>query len=193
MSSIRQSLRRNRRALTQSQQHFASRHLVKRLARDLYFLRAKRIAFYLPNDGEIDASSLMDHCHRMKKQVYLPVIAQGQVAHQDRLFFQSVIPGVTPLVPGKFGLLEPSFQIDHCIRPAMLNLVLLPLVGFDRKGNRLGMGKGYYDKTFTRRDSDFHRPRLVGLAHSIQETTLVPNPWDIPLDAIFTELESIIC
>jgi 5-formyltetrahydrofolate cyclo-ligase len=54
------------------------------------------------------------------------------------------------------------------------------------------MGGGYYDKTFIGRRSDFHRPRLIGLAHSIQETEdIVRNPWDVPLDAVFTELETI--
>jgi 5-formyltetrahydrofolate cyclo-ligase len=192
MPSLRQILRAKRRALTERQQLFAAHHLAKRLACDLTFLRAKRVAFYLPNDGEIDPSSLIEWCHQMRKKVYLPVMPEGLVSNQQRLLFQSFIPGTTPLVSSKFGILEPPFLMKNCIKPSMLNLVFLPLVGFDRKGNRLGMGGGYYDKTFIRRDSDFHRPRLIGLAHSIQETEdIVRNPWDIPLDAVFTELETI--
>ena len=63
----------------------------------------------------------------------------------------------------------------------------MPLVGFDKTGNRLGMGKGYYDRTFAENSPFFRRPRLIGLAHSIQEATLIPNLWDVPLDAVFTE------
>jgi 5-formyltetrahydrofolate cyclo-ligase len=192
MPSLRQILREKRRALNKRQQLFAAHRLAKRLACDLTFLNAQRIGFYLPNDGEIDPSGLMDWCHQMKKNVYLPVMPEGLIANKNCLLFQSFVPGTTPLVSGKFGILEPPFVMKDCIRPLMLNLVFLPLVGFDRKGNRLGMGGGYYDKTFAYRLSDFHRPRLIGLAHSVQETEdIVPNPWDIPLDAVFTELETI--
>ena len=191
MPSLRQILREKRRALTQRQQLLAAHHLAKRLACDLTFLRAQRMAFYLPNDGEIDPSGLMDWCHQMGKKVYLPVMPEGLVSNKHCLLFQSYVPGRT-LVSSNFGILEPPFVMQDCIKPSMLNLVFLPLVGFDRKGNRLGMGGGYYDKTFARKPSDFHRPRLIGLAHSIQETEdIVPNPWDIPLDAVFTELETI--
>ena len=86
---------------------------------------------------------------------------------------------------------EPQFDKRLCIKASLLNLVFLPLVGFDREGNRIGMGKGYYDKTFSAKVQSFHAPKLVGLAHSIQETGILPNPWDIPLDAIFTEKEKI--
>ncbi len=191
MPSLRQILREKRRALTQRQQRLAAQNLARRLACDLTFLCAQRIAFYLPNDGEIDPSTMMNWCHQLKKEVYLPVMPDGLVSNRHCLFFQSFVPGKTPLVSSKFGILEPPFRMSQCIRPSMLNLVLMPLVGFDRKGNRLGMGKGYYDKTFARRESDFHRPILIGLAHSIQETDIVPNAWDIPLDGVFTELETI--
>jgi 5-formyltetrahydrofolate cyclo-ligase len=86
---------------------------------------------------------------------------------------------------------EPRFDFHQCIRASLLNLVLLPLVGFDRNRNRVGRGKGYYDKTFSAAINSFHRPKLVGLAHSIQETSVQPKPWDVQLDAIFTEREKV--
>jgi 5-formyltetrahydrofolate cyclo-ligase len=72
-----------------------------------------------------------------------------------------------------------------------LDVVVLPLVGFDRRGNRLGMGAGYYDRALRRRlDTTRHwrRPRLVGVAFACQELPAIPvSPWDVPLDLIVTE------
>ena len=79
MVSLRQILREKRRALNARQQLVAAHRLAKRLACDLTFLRAERIAFYLPNDGEIDPSGLMDWCHQIKKKVYLPVMPEGLI------------------------------------------------------------------------------------------------------------------
>src|SRR5690606_40461575 len=65
----------------------------------------------------------------------------------------------------------------------------LPLVAFDARGNRLGMGGGFYDRTFARAPrARTLRPRLVGLAHHFQQVASLPaEPWDIPLDAIATD------
>jgi 5-formyltetrahydrofolate cyclo-ligase len=68
--------------------------------------------------------------------------------------------------------------------------LLLPLVGFDETGNRLGMGGGYYDRTlsYLRQRKHWRRPRLVGIAHECQKVdALAPSPWDVPLDMIVTE------
>ena len=118
-----------------------------------------------------------------------------RVSWELRVYFyartEPYVPGLTKLVYNRFGIPEPQFDKRQCIKASLLNLVFLPLVGFDRKGNRIGMGKGYYDKTFSSEIHCFHAPKLVGLAHSIQETGILPNSWDIPLDAIFTEREKI--
>ena len=74
--------------------------------------------------------------------------------------------------------------------PWGLDLILLPLVGFDLKGNRLGMGGGYYDRTlsYLRHRRFWIKPRLVGVAHECQKVdSLIARPWDIPLDAVVTE------
>ncbi len=71
-----------------------------------------------------------------------------------------------------------------------LDLLLLPLVGFDADGHRLGMGGGFYDRTLAalRPPRCGQRPRLVGIAHDCQRLIqIVPRPWDIPLDAVVTE------
>jgi 5-formyltetrahydrofolate cyclo-ligase len=191
MPSLRQQLRKKRRSLTRSEQVCASAALCRLLVTDIAMITADRIAFYLPNDGEIDPTRFLSWCHAAGKQIYLPVVPEGLMANAPSLFFQAYTPGLTILVNNRFGVPEPLFDRRKCIRASLLNLVLMPLVGFDRKGNRIGMGKGYYDKTFSTRIPAFRSPRLVGLAHSVQETAIVPDPWGIPLDAVFTEKEKI--
>jgi 5-formyltetrahydrofolate cyclo-ligase len=71
-----------------------------------------------------------------------------------------------------------------------LDLMLVPLVGFDGACNRIGMGGGFYDRTlaYLRRRRHWRRPRLIGIAHECQRVDRIdPRPWDIPLDAVVTE------
>ena len=145
----------------------------------------------MPADGEIDPTIFLNWCIRSGKKIYLPVLPERLMPNSTALLFQAFVPGETQLVPNRFGNLEPPFSKHQCIKASYLNLVLMPLVGFDRKGNRLGMGKGYFDRTFAVKTHRFRRPKLIGLAHSIQETALTPKPWDVPLDAVFTEKEKI--
>ena len=95
----------------------------------------------------------------------------------------------------RYGILEPQLNCSHVSPVAQLDIILMPLVAFDSKGNRLGMGGGYYDRTlsFTQHQTGFHSPsekrapKLVGIAHDIQEVDALPiAPWDVPLDAIVT-------
>ena len=75
-----------------------------------------------------------------------------------------------------------------------MDVILLPLVAFDRKGYRLGMGGGYYDRSlaFRRSRQQWRRPRLIGVAHSCQQHPGLPQQhWDVPLDCIITESEII--
>jgi 5-formyltetrahydrofolate cyclo-ligase len=89
---------------------------------------------------------------------------------------------------GPFRIREP---LGGPIRaPRELDVVFMPLVGFDRRGNRIGMGRGFYDRHFAHRLRQFHwrRPLLVGLAYDVQEVAALPHGWhDVPLDAIVTE------
>ena len=192
MPSKRQQLRSMRRSLGQDKQISAAFALAKRLSTELKIMRRKRFGFYLPNDGEIDPGVFMDLCQQMNKKIYLPVVPEGRLPLKSCLLFQSFIPGITQLFDNRFGIPEPAFCMRDCIQPRMLDVVFMPLVGFDRLGNRLGMGGGYYDQTFSARVNAFHQPMLIGLAHSIQETSLIPDPWDLPMDMVFTEIERIV-
>ena len=93
------------------------------------------------------------------------------------------------LVNNRYGIPEAN-QGSPEISADQLDLVLLPLVGFDRQGRRLGMGGGYYDRcfSFTKHKNKVSKPLLIGLAHSCQESPELPNEeWDIALDLIISD------
>ena len=95
-----------------------------------------------------------------------------------------------PLCPNRYGIPEPRVPRSRWVRAAMLDLILVPLVAFDRAGGRLGMGGGYYDATlaFLHHRHHWLKPRIVGAAFAFQELPAVPQePWDVSLTAIVTE------
>lgn len=190
-SSLRRRLRQARRNLSPAQQHRASQQLFRQLAQHPLFIRSHHIAFYLANDGEIDPALLMAHARRLGKQCYLPVITGWPM---DRMHFQKITDDQR-LVKNRFGILEPVIKRGLQARPWRLDLVLMPLVGFDEQGNRLGMGGGFYDRTFAYRR---WRPawtgaRLLGLAHDCQKVDALPvASWDIPLDGIVSDRETLL-
>jgi len=95
----------------------------------------------------------------------------------------------------RFNIPEPVVRHDRLIAPRDLDLVILPLLGFDHDCNRIGMGGGFYDRTFAfmHRLNHIAGPYLLGLAHEIQRVeVLVMQRWDIPLDAVATE-QRIYC
>lgn len=183
---LRVQLRAQRRALQSSQQVGAARALARHLLHHSVFLRAHHVACYLAADGEIDTWHILRACWRLGKRVYVPVTKSGTMV------FRRYDKG-DKLRRGGFGLLEP-LPSSPTIVPDQLDLVLLPLVGFTRRGERLGMGGGYYDRCFADRRSRRHRPTLLGLAHSFQELDTLPSqPHDRGLDGIVTERELWLC
>jgi len=190
-TTLRRQLRTARRALTPQQQHQASQRLLRQLAQHPLFRRSRHIAFYLANDGEIDPSALLRHAQRLGKHCYLPVIS-GWPA--NRMHFQRLLPNQR-WVTNRFGIREPLLNRGLQAKPWRLQLVLMPLVGFDSSGNRLGMGGGFYDRTFAfrRRRQGWTGPRLLGLAHECQRVEQLPiAAWDIPLDGIVSDQQIIL-
>ncbi len=189
---LRAELRRRRRALTQKQRREAGARLCRHLRRLPEVQRARRVALYLPNDGEIDPTPLIDWLRRRGARAYLPVL---KPLSRNRLWFVHYHPD-TPMVTNRYGIPEPQARHGaHRARrlPAWaLDLILLPLVGFDEQGQRMGMGGGFYDRSlaFTRRPGP--RPRLIGLAHECQRVASLPAAsWDVPLDAIVSDARVI--
>lgn len=182
---IRRALRRRRRSLTKAQQKLAARRLARQLLGSPSLYRARHIAIYLANDGEIDPAPYIDAARKRGIRFYLPVLHPFRDGH---MVFTSYNPS-TRLRANRFGIPEPVFN-GSSYRPTWaLDAVLLPLVGFDLEGGRLGMGGGFYDRTFAFvRRTPRLAPRLIGLAHEIQRVVRLPiESWDIPLQGIVTE------
>ena len=102
-------------------------------------------------------------------------------------------PSSNPLISNRFNIIEP-LAIGMPANIRHFDLILVPLVAFDRNGNRLGMGGGFYDRAlaFKNHNSSLRRPRLIGVAHHFQEVDEInPQPWDVRLDAILTDRELI--
>lgn len=183
---LRKRLRAERAALSEDARTCLSKQIARHIIRSPLFNRARRIAVYLPNRGEVDPGPVIAVARARRKQLYLPVLDPG---HPHRLWF---LPWDrrTRLQTNRFGIPEPVVSRGRRLSPRHLDLVLTPLVGFDRQGNRLGMGGGYYDTTFAflAGRNHWHKPRLLGLAYGFQEVDALPHePWDVPLSAIVTE------
>jgi 5-formyltetrahydrofolate cyclo-ligase len=189
---IRLSLRKKRRLLSPPRQEYAKRGLVNVLRKYPPYRFAKRIAFYVASDGEIDPGYLIRQAMDDGKKCYLPVI---HPLKHNRLYFVEHLP-TRPLVTNHLGIKEPKLSSDTTAPCWILDIIFLPLVAFDHNGWRLGMGGGYYDRTLSYiRHSDGHpgKPLLIGLAHSFQEVeNLRPAAWDVPMHAIATENKLII-
>ena len=184
-NALRKKMRTARRALSPLQQKSASRNLLKHLKNTPQFRTAKHIALYLGNDGEIDPNEVVQWCWKQRKIIYLPVL--HPLAHNRLWFVRYTFR--TPLTKNCYGIIEPKSPYRF-IRPAKaLDTVLLPLVAFDTQGGRLGMGGGYYDRTFSFiRQFGLCKPRLIGLAHDFQKVEKLPvASWDVPLALVVTD------
>ena len=183
---LRKQVRALRRAMPSAERQRAVRQLTSRVTSLKVFVNAQHIAGYLAFDGELDPALLLEHAFAMGKQVYLPVLTGKPPA---QLLFAPYRPD-TVLIPNRFGIPEPEVPHAQLWPPQRLDLVLIPLVAFDGSGTRMGMGGGFYDRTFAFRRNPVHlpKPRLLGLAYELQKfPALLRESWDVPLDGIATE------
>jgi 5-formyltetrahydrofolate cyclo-ligase len=148
--------------------------------------RARHVAAYVAADGELDLSHLFRRLDHRGRQLFLPVLRPHP---RLKLWFVRHRAG-EPMIRNRFGIPEPSLSHRHIRLPWALDLILLPLVGFDAECHRLGMGGGFYDRTlaYLRHRRVWHRPLLVGVAHECQRLRDIwQRPWDVPLNAVITE------
>ncbi len=180
---LRQTLRQARRSLDSQARAEKEAAILRALARHPRLKRLQHLALYWPSDGEVDLRQLLSLQHT-PQQRYLPVLTRG-----SRLRFAPWTASST-LHPNRFGIPEPRVHSRQRLRPTQLDVVLMPLVGFDGHGNRLGMGGGFYDRSFAFRLARRHwrKPLLIGVAFELQRCPTLPAAaWDVPLDGIVTE------
>lgn len=186
IQSLRQAIRRQRRALSPEQQHQASHQLCAQLITLPPVQTAASIALYLANDGEIDPAIFMNWAIKRNVACYLPVISHSEDVPMQ--FAQ--LHAESEFRANRFGIPEPVVEAAGCIDAAQLDMILMPLVAFDGKGNRVGMGGGFYDRTLAfKAQQSYHQPPvLIGLAHAFQrQESITPAVWDVPLDGIASE------
>lgn len=182
---LRQHCRQRRNALSPERQQIHAQQATRLLLRSPLLMRSRKIALFLPTDGELDTLPLIQTLWQRKVKVYLPLLTRFR--RRPMLF--APFTADTPLLENYFGILEPQVPKHQLISGQHLNSVVMPLACFDALGNRIGMGGGFYDKTFQfKRLRNASTPKLIGWAHQCQKIdTIQTQPWDIPLDALVTE------
>jgi 5-formyltetrahydrofolate cyclo-ligase len=182
--ALRRQLRNARNRLSDAERKMAEAEVAHRLRTLSCYRKANRIAAYIGCKGELDPFPWLQRAHKDGKQCYLPVLHPFQTG---RLWFVRWTPDMA-LQPNRFGIPEPIKHANRCAAQ-WLDMVVVPLVGFDAAGHRLGMGGGYYDRSFAfrRLRQRWQGPLLVGVAHDVQQVAqLAVQPWDIQLDQVVT-------
>ena len=178
-NQLRQQIRKTRANLTALQQQQAEDSITQQALALIEERNAQHIALYLSFDGEISTDKLIKILWAQGKLVYLPVLHPFNPNH---LLFLRYLPD-TPMLKNKFGIWEPKFNVQNVLPLDELDILFTPLVAFDKQGNRLGMGGGFYDRTLQNWQNSSFIP--VGLAHQCQQVEQLPTEaWDVPLHQI---------
>jgi len=182
MKQMRESGRRARHDIGDSNRANFSSRICRHFLRTALFFRSKTIACYLATSDEVDTSMIIERAWSAKKRVFVPLI-------ENRTHMRFVeITRNTRLERNQFGIWEPHSGNE--ISPEKLDVVVTPLVAFDHSRNRIGLGGGYYDRCFAflKQNRKWQRPKLTGVAFDCQEVEKIsPNAWDIRLYRVFTE------
>jgi 5-formyltetrahydrofolate cyclo-ligase len=178
---LRRELRAARRAMDPERAKQAARAICCRILALPAYRRARRVALFLAFDGEPDLTRLARSAAAQRKQLFVPVLTRKTMR------FARLVPRAD-LKQNFFGILEPGSA--GIMDPRNLDLVLTPLVAFDSRGTRIGVGRGYYDRAFRflRHRGGWQRPKLLGVAYELQHVPkLESRAWDVPLWGAVTE------
>ncbi len=187
--ALRRRIRDGRERLDTGRRRAAALRVAEQLVTRPSLQQARHVAAYHAMGGELDPAPTLERLLESGTSIYLPVLDQD---NPRTLRFRQWTPA-TPMNPNRLGIPEPAGTPERDAR--QLDAVLVPLVACDRRGNRLGMGGGFYDTTFSWRLNDGpEQPHLVGMAYDFQVVDrLEAMPWDVPLDHIATPDEIITC
>ncbi len=179
---LRQRNRKLRAELDTTQLEQATQALAENILCLAEYQRAQRVAAYFAVNGEIGLKSVIDHALAQGKDVYLPNLDRKALRFSPYFHAQR-------MRINKFHLPEPDVGDSEMLAPDELDLVLAPLVAFDSNRNRIGMGGGFYDRSFAfRKNPENTKPVLIGIAHELQKVDrILPKEWDVQLDMIVTD------
>ncbi len=183
---LRKTLLTKRRQVTAIERQVAGQEAAKLFSATEIFQNSQHIACYYPLPNEFDCLPIIQAIWTAKKNCYLPI------STIDKKLEFVIYQENTELQPNQYLILEPTGTASIALDE--LDVVFFPLVGFDPQGNRLGMGGGYYDRTFEiMRNTNNQKCQLIGLAYEFQQVPALPeDPWDVALDGVLTEKRIII-
>ncbi len=149
------------------------------------FKHASTILFYVSYDNEVNTHQMIKDCLKLEKNVIVPISKK-----EDRTLILSKLDNWSDLEVGTYGILEPLASKRKEISIEEIDLIIVPGVGFDRGGYRIGHGKGYYDNLLKKSMNVLH----IGLAFEFQIVKKIPiESHDLPVDIIITERRIINC
>ncbi|MWN31640.1 5-formyltetrahydrofolate cyclo-ligase [Gilliamella sp. Pra-s65] len=177
--NIRQIIRQKRRQLSSTERNIAQQTIYQQIFHHQAINTAKNIAIFLSFDGEVETTPIIEYLWQQNKSVYLPIIHPFVSTHLLFLKYTSQ----TQLIKNKFGIFEPKLNVLDVLPNNQLDIVFTPLVAFDQRGYRMGMGGGFYDRLLANYQTKKILP--IGLAFACQKVQHIDNkPWDIKLPEI---------
>lgn len=174
--ALRRELKRRRRALSTEERRVFSERAARALLESEIWRTARRVALFHSMDEEIETRLLLEAAWKEGKQVALPLAPPLGAALELRL-----VTSDTTLARSRYGALEPPADAP-LVAPSALDLLIVPGLGFDRRGARLGYGGGYYDRTLA------SAPCAILFAFACQEVDEIPEEaHDRRVDGVVTE------
>jgi 5-formyltetrahydrofolate cyclo-ligase len=186
---FRQQLADRRRALPAPARIVAAQGLRRSLEQLPEYFTDGRVAGYWASHGELPLNLVIPPLATRGQHFLLPLVGEDKRLHFARWQLGDAVQA------NRYGIPEPV-EPGELLEPSQLDLVFVHLLGFDRRGNRLGYGGGYYDRSFAFLNEQVRpaEPLLVGIAYAFQELPQVDEQeWDVPLDFIATDRELIDC
>ena len=181
-AELRLLLKARREALSLGERREKGYHITCRLEKLLEPYQT--ILGYVAKEPEVESMVILNCLLEEGKRVVVPIIEKA--THTLRL---SYLTSMAELEPSTFSVPEP-ISAEKPAATSSIDVVLVPMVGFDRAGHRLGYGAGYYDRFF---EKNPNIPR-IGMAYACQEMECIPSEWfDARMDLIVTEDEVIDC
>ena len=175
---------RNRFLLKRKKKYLASENfnfnfnLIFKLIRKHFNNKKVTIAGYYPSNYEVDILSFLEEASKKKFKIVLPIVQTSTSMNFQPWIIKD------PLYVSKFGILEPK----NTKKKVIPDVIIVPLVAFDSKLNRIGYGRGYYDRILQKIKKIKKKAIFLGIANSFQKCKSIPvNKHDFKLDYIFTE------
>lgn len=185
-SQMRKDINQKRLLIDKNTIETVSYKIFEKLINHPYLKKPITVGSYNSFKNEIDMVNINSYLKEKGHNLVLPTIDFNKKGHMDFFSFKSF----DALIKNRYGIFEPEPIDTNLIDPSSIDILLVPLLGFDEKGNRLGMGGGFYDRMLKRISKD---TLTIGIAYEFQKFEIIPiQSWDMPLDEVITEKKHYI-